>query len=176
MLIALVIMEKGAKRYNPDYKKIYILKFAIAASLIIVVIDGLLLFSLGHKKVEDFEMKAEIVALGGKAGPEGSFFVGIGNIKTIPHYLVFLKQPDGGAKLFMLDFPVVTIHEEDRKDGVLVEYGKKITYSHKDSKISWMFWPMDWSHSYESSDGGRFHLHVPQGSIKKDFSVDINKM
>lgn len=123
-----------------------------------------------HQQFEEHE-KVEIVALKNRVAVGGSFFLGSGQINSLPYYFFYYKTDDGGVKMGKLLAEDVTIYEEKRSGGYLAKVDKKQTYEIK----GWMKWLVP-SILRTESLFQRYAIHIPEGSVKSGFVLDINNL
>lgn len=104
--------------------------------------------------------EVKLVSVRDQDGFQGSFFLGSGNIESVPYYFYYKELNNGGFQPSRVRANnQVTIYEEDRKNGKLEYY----EYILKNQSLNWLV--------FDKSKGLVYDFRIPKGSIKRSFSL-----
>ncbi len=121
--------------------------------------------SLGGMAACDKEWKqvgqAELVSISSGSQVSGSFFIGCGTIDEKGVYYFFKKTDDGGFVKDYVPSDGSVIYEEDRTDGRMEVYKKRLT-----NDIARFLFQMDGHMNIKNK------IYVPKGSIVKQFELE----
>jgi len=166
----------GLDRSTGKGKTEAILKGCLIASLSAVgywVIMAILImpFSATEKQYVESE-KAEIVSLRNFLKLEEDFFLLFGSIDSVPHYAYYYRTFRGGLKLQVLQAKDAEVFEEKRSDAFISKVSKEINHPGLE-KWDWLIIP---KFMVRCSENSGYAFHVPEGSVKKDISLDLRRL
>lgn len=106
-------------------------------------------------------VKTEIplVAFSDGQSIHGNFFLGIGSINGEDVYSFYKRREDGGIERGRVKSANIPIYEEDRKDGVLEIYKRKVVGT-------WALWA-------DVPQNTRYEFHLPEGTVVRQFVADL---
>lgn len=103
---------------------------------------------------------SNLVAINDGSSIHGSFFIGCGTIDEREYYFFYYETRSGGMKKSRLPVSNVTIYEDNS-----VKPHIKI---HKTRFENWNYWIFA-----IRAPGERYSIYVPKGSVKRDFTFDL---
>lgn len=122
---------------------------------------------ISHTIVQRYEYeKIQLVALGNSNELRGSFFLASGDIGTEQYYKFFYRTADGGKQFGKVHAENATVYEEERGDAYMSRTGKKDIYSERVH-----FWLIPKFLMDEPQ--GRYAIHVPKGTVKAEYKLDL---
>jgi hypothetical protein len=166
----------GLDRSTGKGKVEAILRGCLTASLCALGYLGILLiliipFAASEKQYVEGE-KAEIVSLRNFLKLEGDFFLLFGSIDSVPHYAYYYRTSRGGLKLNVLPAKDAEVFEEKRPNAFISKVSKEINHPGLE-EWDWLVIP---KFMVRCSDSSGYAFHVPEGSVKKDISLDLQRL
>ncbi len=123
---------------------------------------GLLLAAIVGIPAPEVTVKTEEISLAAfndSRTIRGSFFLGCGTVEGNVTYFYYRQRPDGGLEQGWVQSENVIIYEEDRADGILQVYQKKLVHP-------WEFWALPWGSPC-------YQFRVPKGTVIRQFKADL---
>lgn len=143
--------------------------WGLVISFVIILIMNFSLDSRFSRCEVEYD-KVKLTNLVGSCQTEGMFFLGTGNVEGVEYYKYFYLKPDGGKQFAKLPADRVVLYEEERLDGYLTKVGEQ----RKAPRISTLIIPDFFF--FEPRTFQTYAIHVPKGTIKGGFEVDLSKM
>ncbi len=166
--------EEGEKDRRVDYGLVGGTVGIFAAMFMAMIMTIIIKWGTGTLWYQQYEKneKTEIIALRNFAGIKGDFFVGSGQIRSAPYYFFYYKTTDGGKKLRTIEAETTTIYEEKRSDGYIMKVVKKETYK----PDRWVLLIPKFLLPPEQSHLSGYVIHIPEGSVKQGFDLDLKNL
>jgi hypothetical protein len=179
IVLSLFLLRVRFRREEYDgwtrIQKGWIRIFQVSALFLIIQIAGCESAPYHRQTTAKTAVINELASLGAKTSTEGSFFLGCGNIFGSQYYYYCEKYPDGAMSIQKALVSSVLIYEDsDEKPFVGIKQ-YTLTSTKQDSWMHDFFFTRD-SGSYTSSHNSKLEFHVPKGTVKKVFDVDVSKL
>jgi hypothetical protein len=136
----------------------------IGITIVVIFIGYIIFAGLTLQKTEVIVENTSIISLKEISTTTGSFFLGCGNIDGEFKYVMYTSTNDGGFKKHIIPASVTTIYEDEDTNPYVSEYNL------------WEVLDSDIKREKASADYPYYKLHVPKGTIIRDYKIgaDIN--
>jgi len=129
--------------------------------LLIGLTFGLIIYSVNIDHTIPTKLwEKDIKSLGDNSSVSGSFFLGCGTIDKRDYYYYYVKAKNGGWEQKRLETDLVTIFEDQDSTAYIRCNLIKISDDH-------------WSHNWAIKHHEEYEIHIPAGSIKNSFDLDL---